>query len=398
MGDGSLVLLTVHGIGFQQPPRDGVEGYADQLHQHLKAELGDLLGEDPQRKEGPVYVESEFKGSPRDGLARLDPDKPLAEPGRIAHVALVYSPSEPIAPGLGPVADTLARAALSHGNYTTMLGALRLIFGDAWAAMHHAQPSAGQSTLRPRADISLRNLHHGPFALFHRSQQPQPAGPPPSPGVLGVLRALEDDVATYVVRNDVRERVRSFVQAATLALLDRPDVDGLVVNAHSQGTLICWDVLCRLPFFSRPGSSRPHVEKLRSFVTAGSPIRKYVDLFAWGELVGELAALLPDQKSTIWRNFWDSHDPVADPLDPASAWHPGQPLSKRPDGDIGLLVGRDPASGDRWHVSVDDQPVDNLRNSVDGGLKAHNYWDNQSEFVQPLAEHLRSGAPPFPVN
>jgi hypothetical protein len=46
-------------------------------------------------------------------------------------------------------------------------------------------------------------------------------------------------------------------------------------------------------------------------------------------------------------------------------------------------------------VSVDDQPVDNLRNSVDGGLKAHNYWDNQSEFVQPLAEHLRSGAPPF---
>jgi hypothetical protein len=396
MGDGSLVLLTVHGIGFQQPPRDGVEGYADQLHKRLKEELAGLLGDDPVRKGGPVYVESEFKGSPRDGLARLDPEKPLAEGGRIAHVALVYSPSLPLSPGLGSVADTLARAALAHGNYTTMLGALRLIFGDAWAALHHAQPSAGQSTLRPRVDLSLRNLHHGPFARFHSQRQAKPAAPPPSPGVLDVVRALEDDVATYVVRNDVRERVRSFVEEATLALLDRPDVEGLVVNAHSQGTLICWDVLCRLPL--RRGTGKSYARKLRSFVTAGSPIRKYVDLFAWGELVGELAALLPDQPSTIWRNVWDSHDPVADPLNAASAWRPGQPLSKRPEGDMGLLVGRDPATGSRWHVRVDDRSVDNLRNSVDGGLKAHNYWDNQSEFVQPLAEHLRSGAPPFPVN
>ncbi len=38
MGDGLLVLLTVRGIGFQQPPRDGVEGYADQLHKRLKTE------------------------------------------------------------------------------------------------------------------------------------------------------------------------------------------------------------------------------------------------------------------------------------------------------------------------------------------------------------------------
>jgi hypothetical protein len=32
--------------------------------------------------------------------------------------------------------------------------------------------------------------------------------------------------------------------------------------------------------------------RARGFITAGSPIRKYVDLFAWGEQVGQMAALL----------------------------------------------------------------------------------------------------------
>jgi hypothetical protein len=63
-------------------------------------------------------------------------------------------------------------------------------------------------------------------------------------------------------------------------------------------------------------------ERLAKFITAGSPIRKYIDLLSWGERVGGLAPLAD---MTGWLNFWDEHDPVADPLDPPASWHPGDP-------------------------------------------------------------------------
>jgi hypothetical protein len=37
MADGKkLCVLTVHGIGFQQPPTDSAAGYADVLHENLR--------------------------------------------------------------------------------------------------------------------------------------------------------------------------------------------------------------------------------------------------------------------------------------------------------------------------------------------------------------------------
>jgi hypothetical protein len=36
---GSGCVVTVHGIGFQQPPKDGTPGYADALHKHLREPL-----------------------------------------------------------------------------------------------------------------------------------------------------------------------------------------------------------------------------------------------------------------------------------------------------------------------------------------------------------------------
>ncbi len=30
-----------------------------------------------------------------------------------------------------------------------------------------------------------------------------------------------------------------------------------------------------------------------------------------------------------------------------------------------------------------------MKNSYGGGLQAHNYWDNDKEFVQPLADLVR---------
>jgi hypothetical protein len=387
----SLCLVTVHGIGFQQPPRNGKPGYADALHEHLHAPdaLGDRLGDDPNRA-GPVYVESEVDGSRTAGLSRLDPGEALAPPGKIAHVALVYTPSEPLQPRLGSVADTLARAVLAHDHYISALGALRLVLDDAWAALHEnkegADKSAGKSTLRPRTDLELAPHQH---RLAHMLPGHRAKAASEEPGPLGIFRALEDDMATYVARNDLRERVRGFVQEALLKVFDRPDISGVILNTHSQGTTIGWDVLCRLPFFAWREQRDRSAGMLRAFVTAGSPIRKYVDLFAWGEQVGQLAALLDGSPGQLpWHNFWDVHDPVADPLNPATAWRPGRPLDERPADDMGLLVATNPASGEESHVDVLDKQVDNIENSSGGGLQAHDYWNNCSEFVEPLARIL----------
>jgi hypothetical protein len=398
----SMCIVTVHGIGFQQPPVGDRPGYADALHANLRHELNDRLGDDPERGErgGPVYVSSEWKGSPQKGLARLAPDCPLAAEGKIAHVALVYAPSEPLEPRLGSVTDVLARAMLAHNTYTSAVGALRLVFADAWAALHEHHPATAQSTLRPRQD---QRVHGLVSAILHGHRQPEQStsagsaegSPQSDPGAFGTLRALEDDLATYVARNDLRERVRSFVEEALLSLLDRDDIGGLIVNAHSQGTVICWDVLCRLPFLSWAAEGDRRAMRVCNLVTAGSPIRKYVDMFAWGDQVGQMAALVGDESGPMekggvgstgfaWHNFWDRHDPVADPLNPPAAWRPGGPLDERPDGDDGLLVSLDPSGAER-HVSVHDAEVDNVLNTSGGGLQAHDYWSNAAQFVPALA-------------
>ena len=297
----SLCLVTVHGIGFQQPPEDGRPGYADALHAHLHEQLGDELGDDPKRTEGgPVYVKSEVGPSRREGLARLDPSNQLAPEGKIAHLALVYSPSEPLQPRLGSVADVLARAVLAHEHYISALGAVRLLLSDAWAALHETKGATAASSLRPRSDLAVVAEPHRLARILHGHHDAS-AG---EPGALGIFRALEDDMATYVARNDLRERVRGFVQEALLLIVNRPDVAGVVLNTHSQGTMIGWDVLCRLPFFAWRDSHDPRASMLRSFVTAGSPIRKFVDMLAWGEQVGQLAALFDGAPGELeWRNF-----------------------------------------------------------------------------------------------
>ncbi|HTZ87090.1 MAG TPA: hypothetical protein VMB05_10520 [Solirubrobacteraceae bacterium] len=384
----SPCLVTVHGIGFQQPPHEGEPGYADALHEHLGDQLGGRLGDDPERvkkgERGPVYVSSQVGGSRERGLARLDPGRPLAPAGKIAHVALVYSPSEPLKPRLGSVADTLIRAILEHDRYVSALGGIRVAIEDGWAALHEkdaATKSANttKSTLRPRAGLEPAVHHRLLGRLLHKKQP----SPPPEPGLLGIFRALEDDMATYVARNDLRERVRGFVAEALLATVTRSDVSKLVLNTHSQGTMIGWDVLCRTPFESWLSKEAPGRLALSDFVTAGSPIRKYVDLFAWGDQVGQMRRALQD--GLTWTNFWDEHDPVADPLNPAAAWRPREPVQETPPRDIGLLRQTDPKDGRESHVEIGDVEVDNVEHSSGGGLQAHDYWNNVEEFVRPLA-------------
>jgi hypothetical protein len=416
-------LVTIHGIEFQHPPGDDTEGYADPLHTHLRAELGPLLGDDPNRqrdapgKAGAVYVESNFASGvlPENyivpsgpGLARLgtwrqgadheivhdeswqrlvDGDQP------IAHVALVYTNQEGAGLHAAAMLETAEKAAFSLTQYSGVVGAVRLLLHDTVATIKGdraalQEPDGTATSLIPRRDIDS-SAHHSFLHLLHpRSSRPAaPSGP------LAVWDTIQDDIATYVCRNDIRADVRHFVHDAILRLCSRDDVEWVVINAHSQGTVVAYDVLRELPQFAVP--------RLGSFVTAGSPLRKYLDCFTWGNEAGCIRQIRGPEDGWIaggtgamtegkgWVSFWDDTDPVADPLSPSRAWRPRQPVPDPPDPFTGLFQAHDPDSGKPLPLTIADRQVDNWKNSCGGGLQSHNYWDNQREFVRPLATILR---------
>ena len=386
---GMTCLVSIHGIGFQQPPRDGRAGYADPLHTNLhNADLGRVvLGDDPHRNDvlGPVYVQSSWHGVREAGLKRLD--EPLfrndAAQVNVAHVALVYADLVDPGPRLGSTLDTLAQTALSFDHYVHPLAAVRTIVADL-AAMISSQGPQGTNeppSLRPREDIP--DDQHAYFHLLHdilRAHRPQ-AGQP-TDGPLAVLRALEDDVADYVCRNDLRERIRGFVQQALCRLADRTDVDTIVVNSHSQGTVVAFDVLAR--------SAPP---KVHALVTAGSPLRKYVDLFAWGERAGLFHELMQRDR-WCWLNAYDPRDPVADPLRPPRRWRLGDDPAPPP-GQPTLFRIIDPSKPltETQDCPVIDHQVDNVGHSVGSGLRAHDYWDNTTDFIPRLITLLEQLTP-----
>src|SRR5947209_2008616 len=139
-GDQLTCLVTIHGVGFQHPPVDGSEGYADALHSALSAKLPELSG-DPVPEfgrtagHGAVYVHSDWppgSGKMDEGLKRLGrwatddeshrqldvTDVPLASPGHSrAHVALIYAGLEADLPHPGASIETLAKGIDSHRNY-----------------------------------------------------------------------------------------------------------------------------------------------------------------------------------------------------------------------------------------------------------------------------------------
>ena len=175
------------------------------------------------------------------------------------------------------------------------------------------------------------------------------------------------------VSQHARERIRSFVRDALLRLAVRDDVDALVLNTHSNGTVIGFDALRDLP----TGAAA----KVRAFITAGSPLRKYAELFTWGHEVGSI------REFERWDNYFDPRDPVADPLAHPVGWKDGQPFD--PD-QLKPFVSwpSDAAEGTPFPIS--DHQVDNVRHSSGGGLQAHNYWANTREFIPALAAALRA--------
>lgn len=386
-------IVTIHGIGFEQPPQPGVpnSGYADPLHQHLKKCLGDALSDDPGRERGTpgengaIYVESRWRdeqghASREEGLKRLGAwckdmrhidfsEAPLVtDQEAITHVALVYSNLEPKEQETGAMLLTTEISLVSAPRYASISEWLHLALTDGLAMIgHHAASSPQPTSGSPRTDFWSRSIKH----LGKLGQ----AAPTPAPNILAVLRFLEDDVACYVCHNEERERVRSFVCEALMRLAFRDDVGSIVINAHSNGTVIAFDALRRLP--------EDAIGKIKAFITAGSPLRKYVDLFQWGH---QVQCCYP---ATPWYNFWDAHDPVADPLDPPVSWHVGDaiyPSQERLFSRIDLV-----SEVPGW-IPVNDLRVDNQQYSSGGGLQAHNYWDNEREFVPMLAAIV--GTPP----
>jgi hypothetical protein len=383
-------LVTIHGIGFEQAPTSTesggwIDGYADRLHQLLNKRLHEnktVLSDDPGRDDeraqrnggpgtsGPVYVQSSVampgKNPKEEGLKRLGtwdagtvkieaaPLRHADEP--IAHIALVYSNLEENGPLPGSAVDAAARAALSLGHYTSVAGLIQMAVHDLGPILIH--PAQGQSTdssLRVRTDARLS-------ARPVLSTESRPASPIPAQAqrsvahptdVFAIVRQLEDDVAAYVCRNDLRERVRSFVRDALTRLASRPDVGSIVINSHSNGTVIAYDVLREFP--------RSLVSVIDSFLTFGSPLRKYADLFYWGADVGDIALI------NKWTNYYDGCDPVADPLKATFSWTA-------------------PVSG--LSASPTDVEVYNIKNSPDSGLRAHDYWDNDEDVVRQLTAYL----------
>jgi hypothetical protein len=74
----------------------------------------------------------------------------------------------------------------------------------------------------------------------------RPADPTAGSSVLDVIKQIESDVGGYVARNELRERVRLFVTEALARICARLDVDAIVVNAHSDGTVVALDAVKRL--------------------------------------------------------------------------------------------------------------------------------------------------------
>lgn len=398
--NGTTCIVTIHGIGFQQPPENGSPGYADDLHHNLCAELNKngmkRLSDDPSpqaRPASPIYVQSVWpvrslqleKGIERlgswtkDNCSISSDEAPLVKENfPIAHVALVYSQLEGDQPEVGSAVQALAMLIASGKRYSSFEDQLDILsqgfikphLEAIWKQM---RGNGSRSIAPPKPSLSIRQDNGSPFPHVPSQHLTSP---------WKLLRELDNDVAVYVCQNELRQRVRGFIREVLLRLAARQDIANIVLNTHSNGTLIGLDALQELPPCA--------MEKIRAIITAGSPLRKYVDLFAWGKYITTRPQI------SCWWNFWDPADIVADPLRPDPDWH--RPSTVQLKEIVKYLNGHQfPGNGIYQILQPDgtvapspilDIPVDNLAHLQlfeQGGLPAHNYWDNREEFIPKVA-------------
>lgn len=206
-------LVTIHGIGFQQPPVGEIPGYADKLHASLSDCLGDLLADDPGRRRtkrgeaGAIYVQSEYPtgtGDRMEGMRRLGiwdqtrssidttdaplVDKAVADQDRVAHVALVYANLEDVdAPHLGSAVDAGVRSLLGSWRYLSIRSSPGWLRGVARGQRRGPTKSPAGPSLRVRSDV--RGLRRERAA----GQPVAVRATPPDGGLLSTIGQLEDE-------------------------------------------------------------------------------------------------------------------------------------------------------------------------------------------------------------
>lgn len=159
----------------------------------------------------------------------------------------------------------------------------------------------------------------------------------------GVADGAVADVANYVARNGVRVGVQNRLHEALKAAGAMSKATRTVLVAHSQGTIISYDVL-------RAAGS--NYEGLTTWITMGCPLAKYVTFpLSWGKQQFDVSTGLR------WLNLYDAHDFVGKKL-------------------AGVLDWQDP--------KPEDRQVDNVANAG----HAHNHWANP-QVVDTIAAEVQ---------
>jgi hypothetical protein len=286
-------------------------------------------------------------------------------------VALVYSPLNVQDFDLRSFLRGTGRIVSHIFTYLTWSGLLRFGYEDLRAIIQHHAPDPKNP--RPSLRVSRDRLKQGITALV--PLRPVDQQRDPASGLLVLIKQLADDFLAYVYRKGVRDGIVDFVQEALVQLADRVEVGAIVVNSHSQGSAAVFDALSDLDQDQPKEKTATVTDKVVWLMTEGSPLRKYVEFFGWSNTLRNFAG--------EWTNFYDPHDPAADPFEPSRRWRLGMPVERRP-GEPELFQ-----RANRTSLEILDIPVDNVDRSSGGGLRAHNYWDNEEDFVIPVARALK---------
>ncbi len=372
-------LVTVHGIGFERPPRNDQPGYADALQRHL-GQTKYLAG---RLSEHMLYVESNWCHPRKPGNQTIRIDEiaaKLPSDKEIVHIPLVYSDLETRGPHFTATLATCEMVGLAASRYSSIAGLFDMAIADGLAVLKDSlvvKPCGDEplppGSWNPRSWFRPPRVFSStlaPAATRYQSLCPRtdlpfdhhPACAADSSLLAQTIRNLKDDVACYVCINEERERVRSFVRDVITELVAIETVERIVLNSHSNGTVVAFDVLHTLP---QAVLARVPI----TFVTAGSPLRKYVDLFHWGR------SIQSHYDFRDWHNFYDRLDPVADPLNPLVKPSDTDKVTNGANSET-LFQSVNLQKGTTTPIRVLDIPVDNVQDSCGGGLQAHNYWDN----------------------
>lgn len=130
-------------------------------------------------------------------------------------------------------------------------------------------------------------------------------------------------------KNQTREAILDRSRAVLTHVLGHKDCSEVTIVAHSLGSTIAYDSICRLvrevkagvDVALRPDSANQRLKRLKYFISAGCPIDKIYFFFESRRLqFKELSAMLEHQRSDIgagqlqdmlWLNFYDQGDPIS---------------------------------------------------------------------------------------